>query len=130
MLDKRWAVAGSSAAMAGLVRPSAVALCVACAWSAVVSIRENGSWRALIAPALAPWGGLLYLGYLWIHTGHPFAFFDVEARGWGNRFDAGVANIRRLFGHLAEAHMTFFIAELAVVFVTIAFLYEFAARPW
>jgi hypothetical protein len=115
LLDGRWAVAGSTAAMAGLVRPTAVALCVACAWSAVVSIRENGSWRALIAPALAPWGGLLYLGYLWIHTGHPFAFFDVEARGWGNRFDAGVANIRRALGHLAEAHMTFFVAEFAIV---------------
>jgi hypothetical protein len=115
LLDGRWALAGSSAAMAGLVRPTGVALCIACAWGAFVAIREGGSWRALIAPGLAPWGGLLHLAYLWIHTGEPLAFFHVEARGWGNHFDAGAANIRKAFGHLAEAHLTFFVAELAVL---------------
>ena len=83
LLDRRWLAAGAAAAAAGLVRPTAVALCAACAWGAVVSIRNGGSWRALIAPALAPWGALLYLGYTWIHTGDAFAFFEVESRGWG-----------------------------------------------
>ena len=115
LLDGRWMTAGALAAAAGLVRPTAVALCLACAWGAFVAIRRGGSWRALAAPALAPWGALLYLGYLWIHTGDAFAFFHVQSRGWGNRFDLGAANIRAVLRHLGEARMTFFVAMLAVV---------------
>ena len=115
LLDKRWLAAGAAAAAAGLVRPTAVALCVACAWGAVVAIRNGGSWRALIAPALAPWGALLYLGYIWIHTGDAFAFFEVESRGWGNHLDVGASNIRAALRHLGEMRLTFFVALVAFV---------------
>ena len=106
---------GIAAAAAGLVRPTAVALCVACAWGAVVAIRNGGSWRALVAPALAPWGALLYLGYIWIHTGDAFAFFEVESRGWGNHLDLGASNIRAALRHLGEMRLTFFVALVAFV---------------
>ena len=48
LLDERWLAAGIAAAAAGLVRPTAVALCAACAWGAIVAIRSGGSWRALV----------------------------------------------------------------------------------
>ena len=115
LLDRRWLTAGVAAAAAGLVRPTAVALCVACAWGAVVAIRNGGSWRALVAPALAPLGVLLYLGYIWIHTGDAFAFFEVESRGWGNHLDVGASNIRAALRHLGEMRLTFFVAVVAVV---------------
>ncbi len=115
LVDERWVVAGAVAAAAGFVRPTAVALCLACAWGAIVAIRRGRSWRALAAPALAPWGALLYLGYLWIHTGDPLAFFKVESRGWGNRLDIGAANIRAVLRHLGELRLTFFVAMLAIV---------------
>jgi hypothetical protein len=115
LLDGRWVAAGAAAATAGLVRPTAVALCVACAWGAVVAIRRGGSWRALAAPAIAPWGALLYLAYAWIRTGEAFAFFQVQSRGWGNRLDLGAANIRAVLRHVTEARLTFFVAVLAVV---------------
>ena len=115
LLDERWATAGTAAAMAGLVRPTAVALCVACAWGAVVAIRNGGSWRALIAPVLAPWGAFLYLGYIWIHTGDALAFFEVESRGWGNHLDLGASNIRAALRHAGEMRLTFFVALVALV---------------
>ena len=115
LLDERWLAAGIAAAAAGFVRPTAVALCAACAWGAIVAIRSGGSWRALVAPALAPWGSLLYLGYLWIHTRDVFAFFEVEDRGWGNRIDVGLTNMRAALRHLGDARLTFFVAILAFV---------------
>lgn len=115
LLDERWVTAGAMAAAAGVVRPTAVALCLACAWGAIVAIRRGRPWRALAAPALAPWGALLYLGYIWIHTGDALAFFKVESRGWGNHLDIGAANIRAVLRHLGESRPTFFVAMLAVV---------------
>ncbi len=117
LVDRRWLAAGAAAAAAGLVRPTAVALCVACAWGAVVAIRNGGSWRALVAPALAPWGALLYLGYTWVHTGEAFAFFEVESRGWGNHLDVGASNIRAALRHLGEMQLTFFVALVALVVI-------------
>jgi hypothetical protein len=114
LLDERWVTAGAAAAAAGIVRPTAVALCLACAWGAVVAIRRGRSWRALAAPALAPWGALLYLGYLWIHTGDALAFFKVESRGWGNRLDIGAANVRAVLRHVGETRLTFFVAVVAI----------------
>lgn len=114
LLDRRWVVAGITAAAAGFVRPSAVALFAACAWGAIAAIRNGASWRALAAPALAPWGSLLYLGYVWIHTGRVMAFFEVEDRGWGNRFDFGITNVRAVLRHVGSARLTFFVAILAV----------------
>ena len=115
LLDGRWVAAGAAAAGAGLVRPTALALVVACLWAAVVAIRTGGSWRALLAPAMAPCGTLLYLGYSWLHTGEPLAFFHVQSRGWNNRIDLGGANIRAALRHLGEARLTFFVAVLAIV---------------
>jgi hypothetical protein len=115
LLDRRWLVAGLTAAGAGFVRPTALALVVACAWAAVVAVRTGGSWRALLAPAIAPWGTLLYLGYSWLHTGEGLAFFHVQSRGWGNRIDLGAANIHAALGHLRETRVTFFVAVLAIV---------------
>jgi hypothetical protein len=80
-----------------------------------VAIRTGGSWRALLAPAIAPCGAILYLGYSWLHTGEPLAFFHVQSRGWNNRIDLGGANIRAALRHVGEARLTFFVAVLAIV---------------
>jgi len=115
LIDERWLTAGGTAAAAGLVRPTAVALTIACAWAAIVAVRRTGRWRAMIAPAIAPAGALLYLGYIWIHTGDAFAFFEVQNRGWGNRIDIGAANVRAVLRHFGERRSTFFVAMIAIV---------------
>jgi hypothetical protein len=122
LLDQRWAAAGALAAAAGalaatagLVRPTGVALFVACAWAAVASLRSGGPRSAVLAPLLAPLGSLSFLAYLWIHTGHPLAFFEVQSRGWNNRFDLGWSNLRSMLPHLVERRPTFFVAMVAIV---------------
>jgi hypothetical protein len=115
LLDGRWVAAGVAAAAAGLVRPTALALVIACLWAAVAAIRTGGPWRALLGPAIAPWGTLVYLAYSWFHTGEALGFFQVQSRGWGNRIDLGGANIRATLRHLGEARLTFFVAVLALV---------------
>lgn len=115
LLDERWVAAGVAAAVAGSVRPTALALVVACLWAAIAAIRAGKSWRALVAPAIAPVGTLLYLGYSWLHTGEALAFFHVQSRGWGNRIDLGGANIRAALSHIGEGRLTFFVAMLVIV---------------
>lgn len=115
LLDERWVAAGMAAAGAGLVRPTGIALLVACAWAAAASLRGGGPRRAVVAPLLAPVGSLLFLAYLWIHTGHVLAFFEVQSRGWDNRFDLGWTNLRAVVRHLAEGRLTFFVAMVALV---------------
>jgi len=68
-----------------------------------------------VAPAIAPVGTLLYLGYSWWHTGQALAFFQVQSRGWGNRIDLGAANVRAVLRHVSEARVTFFVGVLAII---------------
>lgn len=87
LCDERWLLAGVLAAAASGVRADALALAVACAFSAAVAIWRRRAWRSLLAPALAPAGFLSYMGFLWARTGNPFAWFDVERTYWHQGFD-------------------------------------------
>ena len=86
---RRWVAAGVLAGLAGLTRPNAVILVVACAWAAGVALVRRRDLRALAAPALAAAGPLLFFGYLWLRTGEAGAWFRVEHQGWGQQFDGG-----------------------------------------
>jgi Gpi18-like mannosyltransferase len=56
LLDRRWWLAGLSAAIATGARPNAVALVAACAVASFLAIRERRDWWSLAAPLLAPIG--------------------------------------------------------------------------
>ncbi len=83
-----WAVAGAAALVAGLVRPTGLALAVACLVAAVPALRA-GHRRALAAPLIAPWGALGYLAWVGDRMGRPDAWFAAQEGGWGMRFDGG-----------------------------------------
>jgi hypothetical protein len=102
LMDKRWLLAGSAAAIATAVRPNGVVLVLCCAWAAVIEVRRSGTLRALLAPLLAPLGGLLYAGYLWVATGTPLTFFRVQEQTWGMRFDFGLSNAQMLLEFLRD----------------------------
>ena len=89
MRQRRWISAGVVAALATASRPNALVLIGVCVWMAGVAIARRREWRALAAPLLAPLGVLGYFAYLRAHTGDPFAWFDVQRRGWGERTDLG-----------------------------------------
>ncbi|HEX4979425.1 MAG TPA: glycosyltransferase family 39 protein [Acidimicrobiales bacterium] len=92
-LRRRWWLAAGAAAMfASALRPTGAALGAACAWAAVAEIaskRTTGSLRSLIAPALAPLGGLAYFTFLYVKFDDFFLWFEAEEVGWGGGFDFG-----------------------------------------
>jgi len=87
LVERRWLLAGLAAAVATATRPTAVALCFACAWAAGQAIAQRRDWRSLIAPALSPLGVLAYFGYLAVHTGHVSEWFRSERVIWHEHVD-------------------------------------------
>lgn len=77
-----WIVAGCSAAVAGATRFPGVVLTVCCAIAAVAAVRQQRSWRPLVAPLLAPLGLVAFLVKQRQATGTPFAFLQAQ-RFWG-----------------------------------------------
>lgn len=88
LLQQRWVLAGSLAALAGATRPPvALAVFVALAWAVLVALRHRRA-RALVALALAPLGLLAFAVYGWRHTGHLLAWHEAE-KMFGNKIDFG-----------------------------------------
>lgn len=96
LTDRRWLLAGVTAALATATRPNAIALVASCAWAAAVAIRHRRAWRSLLAPALAPVGALAFHGFLWWRTGRRDAWQLIQRNGWEERVDFGVRNGERL----------------------------------
>ncbi len=89
--DRRWLLAGLLAGLSTAVGPVAVAIIPACALATVPELRRATgtagrrvlqTLRPLLAPALAPLGILAFGGYLWVHTGTPFATFVAQHDAW------------------------------------------------
>ncbi|WP_228980401.1 mannosyltransferase family protein [Streptomyces sp. DH12] len=101
VLRGRWVAAGSLAALAGLTRPSAVAVIAAVGVTALATVvRERRVTPGLVAGVLlAPLGWLAYVVYVAVRVGSPTAYFDVQA-AWGNSIDGGAALARFVWGHL------------------------------
>jgi hypothetical protein len=83
LIKKQWLWAGLASALATSARPTAVALCFACAWASFVAIDKNRDWKSLIAPILSPLGILAYFAFLKHHTGDFLAWMHAEQAGWG-----------------------------------------------
>lgn len=82
LLDEHWLLAGIAALLAGAARPDGFVLALPCAWAALVAVRRKGSWRALIAPALAPLGMVGFFVFLRQRTGDLWANLTTRNRGW------------------------------------------------
>ncbi|MEV4920315.1 mannosyltransferase family protein [Streptomyces tirandamycinicus] len=100
VLTERWIAAGALCALAGLTRPSAVALVAAIGVSALVRLLQRGlTWRTAVGVVIAPLGWLGYVAFVAVRRGSPTAYFEVQA-AWGNEIDGGVALARFVGGHL------------------------------
>ena len=96
LLDRRWLLAGVAAGLATATRPNAIALLPACLWAAARAIRQGGSWRAALAPALAPAGVVAFHLFLWGRTGRLDAWNLTQRNGWEEGVDLGVRTLGRL----------------------------------
>jgi len=102
LLHQQWLVAGLCAAAASATRPTGLACFVACAFAALVAIRDRRAWLALVAPALAPVGVVAYFVYLKRHTGDFLASYHSQRFGWHQNVDFGVTTVHaigRAFTH-------------------------------
>jgi hypothetical protein len=82
LMRRKWILAGLLGLMATAAAPIALAFVLCCAWAAVGAIRRDRDWRSLAAPILAPLGTLVYLVWIWRHTGVASAFSQTERGGW------------------------------------------------
>ncbi|HLH65054.1 MAG TPA: mannosyltransferase family protein [Solirubrobacteraceae bacterium] len=83
---RRWLLAGVLAGFATAVQPVALAIGPVCLVAALLEIRRLGprreALRSLVAPALSVSGAAAFMGYLWAHTGSPFANYLAQHHGW------------------------------------------------
>ncbi|WP_428986039.1 hypothetical protein [Streptomyces pyxinae] len=101
VLRDRWILAGALCAVAGLTRPSAVALIAALGVTAVVrAVRERRAGLRMVAGVLlAPLGWLGYVVFVAVRRSSPTAYFEIQA-AWGNSVDGGVALARFIWANL------------------------------
>lgn len=90
LANKRWLLAGILAGLATAVGPDSVAIVLACAVASAAEIRRRGvrdpaARRSLVAPLLSPVGIGAVGAFFWAWTGTPFANFDAQRYGWGER---------------------------------------------
>ncbi|MEU3464923.1 hypothetical protein ABZ721_33855 [Streptomyces sp. NPDC006733] len=94
LLTRRWLLAGALSVLAGLARPSGIAVAAAVAATVAADAwrrrreglpQDRAAWAAALA---APLGWCGYVGWVGAQTGRPLGYFDVQDR-WGSRFDFG-----------------------------------------
>ena len=112
-LTGRWVYAGALASLAGLTRPTGLAVIAAVIVpAALTELRRrrgsmpaptSGPWsrQPLVGALIAPLGWLAYVGWVGVQLGTPTGYFDVTAR-WGNSFDGGFAFAQWVAGLLAS----------------------------
>jgi hypothetical protein len=97
-----WWAAGSLGLLASLTRPTGAAAAVALAVAAALNVREarstgsGGTWKPIVAAAVALAGVPAYLGWVALRVGDLDAWFRIQAAGWGTSFDFGESTVRFL----------------------------------
>ncbi|MGW1103262.1 glycosyltransferase family 39 protein [Streptomyces sp. NPDC002540] len=91
VLSRRWLTAGLLTCVAGLNRPTAVALIAAVAVAALLALRRrrDGILRPLAAMVVAPLGLLAYLGWVGHRMGDYGGYFRLQSGAWAHEWDYG-----------------------------------------
>jgi hypothetical protein len=95
-LGRRWLLAGTLGALAGLTRPTGAAAGVALAVAVGMLIAKRQAGRGEIARACS--GAVLallavpaYIAWVGFRVGDPAGWFKIQTAGWGTTFDFGAA---------------------------------------
>jgi hypothetical protein len=105
LLRRRWLIAGTLAALAGLTRPTAAAVeFVVLVASALALARRTDGWRPLGGLLTAPLGSAAFFIYVALRVGDPTGYFEAQRLGWGSRFDGGASTAHRVLAGLTGAH--------------------------
>lgn len=94
LLTDRLITAAPVTALAGLSRPSVLALLAAVAWVALSKLfRRRQVRRAIVTLAIAPVGLLAYYAYVSLRTATPIGYLRIQ-RSYGSRVDLGYSWLR------------------------------------
>ncbi|MFH8488245.1 hypothetical protein [Streptomyces longisporoflavus] len=105
VLTGRWIWAGTLAALAGLTRPTGVALAAAVSLTALLALWRRGrgrrvAVRVLAGAVLAPLGWLSYVVWVGFRLGRWDGYFAVQ-KLWRNDWDGGVGTLRTVLDLLS-----------------------------
>ncbi|MEJ8643275.1 glycosyltransferase family 39 protein [Streptomyces sp. MS1.HAVA.3] len=121
LLRERWLWAAGLAVLAGLTRPTGLA--VAAAVSAValyaLVIRRSRAPEVWVAGLVAPAGWAAYVLAVGVKVDDPFGGYFAVQRGWGSRFDFGAGALRSAERVLTGGHVPF-ATTVTVILLTVA----------
>ena len=95
VLTGRLLTAAWLAVLAGLTRPTGVAVAAAVTVAALLALRRRFGLRTLAAAAIAPLGWCGYVGWVSLRVGRWDGYFAVQ-RLWHNELDGGLETLRQM----------------------------------
>ncbi|HEU0242225.1 MAG TPA: hypothetical protein VFR11_23630 [Micromonosporaceae bacterium] len=135
VLTRRWLTAGVIALIAGLSRPTAVALFAAVGVAALIALwrREGPWWRPVVATAISPLGWLAYLVWVAHRLHRADGWFYVESQIWHSSFDGGHYSAGMVVDTLTKKQETiepYVVTLLLAIFVVLLVLSVMQRQPW
>ncbi|MFG2135629.1 hypothetical protein [Streptomyces sp. NPDC048650] len=140
VLSGRWLWAGTLSMLAGLTRPTGLAIAAAVSLCALAALRRSGRApgpddapgvaRLLVAALLAPLGWLGYVGWVGLRLRRPDGYFAVQ-RMWHNTWDGGAGtlrSLRSLLVHQAQPQLFLVVVSLVLIGSVVLFLLCLADR--
>ncbi|MFE6165291.1 glycosyltransferase family 39 protein [Streptomyces sp. NPDC056486] len=133
VLTGRWIWAGTLAALAGLTRPTGVALAAAVSLTALLTLWRQGdrsrrgkdrriAVRTLLGALLAPLGWLSYVAWVGFRLGRWDGYFAVQTL-WRNEWDGGVGTLRTVRDLLAVERPQLFLMMVTATLLASAALF-------
>jgi hypothetical protein len=120
VLERRWVLAGTCCAFAGLVRPTAAALVLAVGLAALIAVwGDRRDWQAWAGGLLAPLGLVGYLAWVGVRTNRWDGWFYVQQQGWDSGFDGGAALARFVRDTLANPVYPFEVGTVVFVLLSL-----------
>lgn len=125
-LRGRLVVAASLSALAGLTRPTGIAVALAVWWAAVAAIRHRDRvWEAVVAVVVAPLGLLVFAAFVAGRVGAWDGYRQVQ-ESWGSTIDWGATvsdNLDRLFRVRAVSlSVAMWLVVIALVLLVLLYL--------
>lgn len=133
LLREQWVFAGLCAGLAGLVRPSALALVIAIGLAALIAvIRNPRDWRIWLGGLLTPAGLIGYLAWIGSRTGSVFGYSELQRSGWDTYFDWGSSVIQFIGQTLTTQRHPFEVITVGLILGSLVLLGVAIAQrvPW
>jgi hypothetical protein len=131
VLTRRWLTAAGLCVLAGLTRPTALALIAAITVAAALALwRRQDGWRPLAAAAIAPLGWLGYVAWVGQRLGRVDGWFQVQ-EFWNSSFDGGRYTLRTAADVLTQRNISIVLYVVtAVLAVGVMLLLISHRQPW